>query len=248
MIQNARTEMKDQSPNPGFNSVSNDDRSDAIKVLLVDDHKMMCESLRALLSSFKQIDVVGEASNFESAFELVRTMSPDVVVMDVEMPHINGIEATLLLRKEFPDVKVVALSGHAEKYYVQRMLEAGARAYVLKMGAHEDLVSAIRAADLGHTYLSSDIAGWVVERGGDGEGRDEALGAREREVLQLVAGGRTSAQIAKQLHISIKTVETHRRNIARRLRLHGTAELTKYAIREGLSSLESSTQQPRPQA
>jgi DNA-binding NarL/FixJ family response regulator len=169
--------------------------------------------------------------------------------MDVEMPHINGIEATLLLRKEFPDVKVVALSGHAEKYYVQRMLEAGARAYVLKMGAHEDLVSAIRAADLGHTYLSSDIAGWVVERGGEGEGRDEALGAREREVLQLVAGGRTSAQIAKQLHISIKTVETHRRNIARRLRLHGTAELTKYAIREGLSSLESSTQQPqRPQA
>ena len=215
----------------------------SIRVLLVDDHQMMRQGLRSLLSAEADIEIVGEAADGRTALELVRTLAPDVVVMDVGMPDLNGVEATRRIRAEHPSAKVVALSTHTDKRYVHHMLEAGACGYVLKIAAHVELLRAVRAASLGGTYLSSEIAGLVVERstsprrGGDVSAYS-TLGAREREVLQLVAEGKTSAETAKEMHISIKTVESHRRNIVLKLGLRGTAELTKYAIREGLTSLD----------
>ena len=215
-----------------------------IRVLLVDDHKMMRDGLRGLLVGVPDIEVVGEAADGRVALDLVRTLSPDVVVMDIGMPELNGVEATRRIRNEFERVKVVALSTHTDKRYVHHMLEAGACGYVLKIAAHDELLRAIRAASVGKTYLSPEIAGLVVERSTSATpGKDvsaySTLGAREREVLQLVAEGKTSGETAKQMHISIKTVETHRRNIVQKLGLRGTAELTKYAVREGLTSLDS---------
>jgi two-component system, NarL family, response regulator NreC len=214
----------------------------SVRVLLVDDHRIMREGLCALFSGVPDIEVVGQAADGRTALDLVRTLAPDVVVMDVGMPELNGVEATRRIRAENERVKVIALSMHTR--YVHPMLEAGASGYVLKMAAHGELLQAVRAASSGGTYLSPEIAGQVVERSTsdhpDGNGSVYSrLGAREREVLQLVAEGKTSSETAKQMHISIKTVETHRRNIAQKLRLHGTAELTKYAVREGLTSLDS---------
>jgi len=214
-----------------------------IRVLLVDDHKMMREGLRSLLDGASDIEVVGQAADGRAALDLVRTLSPDVVVMDIGMPELNGVEATRRIRAEHGRVRVVALSTHTDKRYVHHMLEAGACGYVLKIGAHEELLRAVRAASVGKTYLSPEIAGLVVERSMSPQSGGEVtafstLGAREREVLQLVAEGKTSGETARKMHISIKTVESHRRNIVQKLGLHGTAELTKYAIREGLTSLE----------
>jgi len=215
----------------------------SVKVLLVDDHKMMRDGLRSLLEGFPDIEVVGEASDGRTALDLVRTLSPDVVVMDVGMAELNGVEATRRIRSEYANVKVIALSTHSDEGSVHHMLEAGACGYVLKIAAHDELLRAVRAASLGKSYLSPEIAGSVVERStGPRAGRDVSayttLGAREREVLQLVAEGKTSGEMAKEMHISIKTVETHRRNIVQKLGLRGTAELTKYALREGLTSLD----------
>jgi len=214
-----------------------------VRVLLVDDHKMMRDGLRALLSAVSDFEVVGDASDGRSALDLVRTLSPDVVVMDIGMPELNGVEATRRIRTEYEQVRVIALSTHTDKRYVHHILEAGACGYVLKISAHDELVRAVRAASVGRTYLSPEIAGLVVERSTVAHTADEVtafstLGSREREVLQLVAEGKTSGETAKQMHISVKTVETHRRNIAQKLGLHGTAELTKYAVREGLTSLD----------
>ncbi len=214
-----------------------------IRVLLVDDHQMMRDGLRGLLVGEPDIEVVGEASDGRIALDLVRTLSPDVVVMDIGMPDMNGVEATRRIHNEYERVKVVALSTHTDKRYVHHMLEAGACGYVLKIAAHDELLRAVRAASVGKTYLSPEIAGLVVERSTSTNPSKEVsaystLGAREREVLQLVAEGKTSGETAKQMHISIKTVETHRRNIVQKLGLRGTAELTKYAVREGLTSLD----------
>lgn len=215
----------------------------SIRVLLVDDHKMMRDGLRLLLGAVADMEVVGEACDGRTALDLVRTLSPDVVVMDVGMPELNGVEATRRIHNEYKRTKVIALSTHTDKRYVHHMLEAGACGYVLKIAAHDELVRAVRAASQGRTYLSPEITGMVIERSTQPHGTSpvsafSTLGAREREVLQLVAEGKTSGETAHEMHISIKTVETHRRNIVQKLGLHGTAELTKYAIREGLTSLE----------
>ncbi len=214
-----------------------------IRVVLIDDHQMMREGLRALLAAgAPDLEIVGEASDGRSALSLVRSLTPDVVVMDIGMAGLNGVEATRAIRADNKRVKVIALSTHTDKRYVHHMLDAGACGYVLKISAHDELVRAVRAAAVGKTYLSPEIAGSVVERAGDKSASDgsaySTLGAREREVLQLVAEGKSSGETARKMNISIKTVETHRRNIVQMLGLHGTAELTKYAIREGLTSLE----------
>jgi DNA-binding NarL/FixJ family response regulator len=172
----------------------------------------------------------------------VAKLSPGVVVMDIGMPVLNGVETTRRIRAGFPEVRVIALTTHTDKRYVQHMLEAGACGYVLKIAAHDELLRAVRAASRGKTYLSPEIAGPVVERAtlahpGPPNTAFTTLGSREREVLQLVAEGYTSAETAKKMHISIKTVETHRRNISQKLGVHGTADLTKYAVREGLTGL-----------
>lgn len=215
----------------------------SLRVLLVDDHRLMREGLRKILEDTPGIEVVGEAEDGLSALAAVAEVHPEVVVMDVGMGGMNGIDATQRLRTDHPRVRVVALSTHADKRYVRNMIRAGAAAYVLKESASEDLLRAVRAAANGEHYLSPQITGcllesWTTPLVPESSSVYELLGAREREVLRLLAEGRTSKEIAAQLVLSIKTVETHRRNIAQKLRLHGTAELTKYAVREGLTSLD----------
>jgi len=231
-----------------------------MKVLLADDHRIVREGLRSLLEAQDDMHVVGEADNGRMALEMAAEHEPDVVVMDVAMPQLNGIEATRRLMNDQPDTKVVALSMHSDRRYVAEALKAGATAYLLKDGAFDELVTAIRAVIADKVYLSPRVAGVVVDdyvrrlpgdRGADGDasgrgagsGYDPAnafqkLTAREREVLQLMAEGYATKEIATRLHVSVKTVETHRRQLMEKLQLYSVAEVTKYAIREGLTSLE----------
>ncbi len=214
-----------------------------IRVLLVDDHQVLREGLRRILEDTPGIEVVGEADDGRAALAAVLEARPDVVVMDVGMQGMNGIDATQQLRKEHPAVQVVALSMHADKRYVRNMIRAGACAYVLKESASEDLLRAVRAAAQGEHYLSPRITGCVLERwsGPAPSGPSsvyELLGAREREVLKMLSEGLTSKEIARRLVLSTKTVETHRRNITHKVGLRSIAELTKYALREGLTSLD----------
>jgi DNA-binding NarL/FixJ family response regulator len=212
------------------------------RVLLVDDHQLMREGLRKILESAPGIQVVGEAADGRAALSAAAECRPDVVVMDVGMQGMNGIEATRRLGELLPGIKVVALSAHADKRYVRNMVRAGAAAYVLKESASDDLLRAVRAAARGEHYLSPRITGCVLESWTaptrEASSAQELLGAREREVLRLLSEGKTSKEIATALALSVKTVETHRRNITHKVGLRTIAELTKYAVREGLTELE----------
>lgn len=216
----------------------------SIRILLADDHQIVREGLRALVSAQEGMTVVGESPNGRKAVEQVRELRPDVVVMDVAMPDLNGIEATRRILSENPRCRIVGLSMHSDRRFLSEMLKAGATAYLLKDSAFEELASAIRAVVAGQVYLSPRIADAVVEGylHGTGLGKQPSafavLTSREREVLQLVAEGLATKQIAASLHVSVKTVETHRRQIMEKLDLHSVAELTKYAIREGLASID----------
>mgnify|MGYP000848155644 FL=1 len=216
-----------------------------VRVILADDHQVIREGLRNLIEEQQDMEVVAEASNGRAAIKLCMEMKPDVIVMDVAMPDLNGIEATRQVVSECPATKVLALSMHADKHYAAGMLGAGASGYVLKDCAFDELADAIRRVASGGSYLSPEIEGVVlrdyVERL-SGEGGDSAFSVltdREREVLQLVAEGHTTKQIADSLHVSVKTVESHRQNIMDKLEIRSIAELTKYAIREGLTSLDT---------
>ena len=217
----------------------------SIRILLADDHQIVREGLRALVTAQAGMTVVGESGNGRKAVEQVRELQPDVVVMDVGMPDLNGIEATRRILAENPRCKIVGLSMHSDRRFLSEMLKAGATAYLLKDSAFEELASAIRAVVAGQVYLSPRIADAVVEGylHGTSPGKQPSafavLTSREREVLQLVAEGLATKQIAQSLHVSVKTVETHRRQIMEKLDLHSVAELTKYAIREGLASIEA---------
>jgi DNA-binding NarL/FixJ family response regulator len=214
------------------------------KILLVDDHQMMREGLRLLLEKERGVRVVGDAADGRSAIEKARQLSPDVVVMDIGLPGLNGIEATRQIIAAAPGVKVIALSMHSDKRYVIEMLRAGAAAFLLKNCASEEFVEAIRAVQLNQRFLSQGIAETLVDHvvretaeGGAGTAFTD-LTSREREVLQLLAEGMSSKQIAAELHVAVKTVETYRRDIMNKLDLHSVAELTRYAIKQGLTSLE----------
>lgn len=214
-----------------------------LKILLVDDHRMLREGLNAILADEPDMDVVGQAEDGRSAIRLARELKPDVVIMDIGMRELNGSDATRQIVAENPNLHVVALSTYSDKVHVLGMLEAGATGYVIKSSAYDELRRAIRAVVGGNTYLSPEVAGAVVEahletRVRDTENKKE-LSPREREVLQLIAEGRTSAEIAERLYVSVATVDTHRRNIARKLDRHSVAELTKYAIRAGLTQIDS---------
>ena len=213
-----------------------------LRILLADDHKIVRDGLRNLLEKDPDILVVGEAEDGREALQLARKLSPDVVVMDIAMPELNGIEATRQILAEVRKVKVVALSMHSDKRYVSEMLKAGAAGYLLKDCAFEELITAIRTIAKGKIYLSPGIAGVVLEDYiKQGSTTDSSvfsiLSDREREVLQLMAEGRSTKDVAAHLNVSIKTVETHRTHIMTKLDIHSIAELTKYAIREGLTSL-----------
>jgi DNA-binding NarL/FixJ family response regulator len=215
----------------------------SIRILLVDDHQMLLDGLRSILESEESVEIVGEARDGSAAIEMVQTLVPDLIIMDIGMRGMNGMEATRQIKAANPSVKIVALSTYSEKRYVLSMLEAGASGYVLKTSASDEMRRAVRAVAAGGHYLSSDIAGLVIDahlhpgvKGSDAV--YSVLGAREREVLQLLAEGHKSSEIARRLHLAPSTVETHRRNIMRKLDLHSIVELTKYAIREGLTSLD----------
>jgi DNA-binding NarL/FixJ family response regulator len=231
-----------------------------MKVLLADDHRIVREGLRSLIQAQPDLEVVGEAPDGRQAVEMVRQLSPDVVVMDVAMPQLNGIEATRQIIGEEAGVKVIALSMHSDRRFVAEALKAGASGYVLKDSAFEELVTAIRSVIADRVYLSPRVAGVVVEdyvrrlptrgkreeapgRLDDGAPAGhvpsvfDAITPREREVLQLMSEGYATKEVAHRLHVSVKTVETHRRQIMEKLDLHSVAELTKYAIREGLTAL-----------
>jgi DNA-binding NarL/FixJ family response regulator len=215
----------------------------SISILLADDHKMMRDGLRSALEQQSDLIVVGEAANGREAVELARKLSPNIVVMDVSMPDLNGVEAARQILGRNPAARVIALSMHRDKRYVTKMLEAGAAGYLLKSDAITELVRAIRAAMANQTYLSPEIAREVLDvyvrhpthRKPPGAAQ---LTGREREVLQLLAEGKSSKEMAARLQLSVKTVETHRTRLMRKLSIHTIAELTKYAVREGLTSLD----------
>ena len=214
-----------------------------IRVLLVDDHELMRQGLRSILDREEHVEVVGEAASGREAVELARTLAPDVVVMDVAMKDLNGIEATRQIRAECQDVKVLALSSHSDSRYVSAILDAGACGYVLKANAYDDLRRALEAARQGKSYLCPDVTQAVVGASlrrteGSTDSAHASLSPREREVLQLLAEGLTSPQIGKRLFVATTTIDTHRRNVMRKLGIHSVADLTKYAIREGLTPLD----------
>ena len=211
-----------------------------IRVLIADDHKIMLAGLRSLLEKQTDIEVIAEAENGRKAVQGAMDNKPDVVVMDVSMPDLNGIEATKQIVESLPETKVIALSMHSDKRFVMGMLRVGASGYLLKDCASQELAHAIHQVAGGKKYLSPEITGVVIEDSLHPQPQEEAslLSAREREVLQLIAEGWSTKQTASHLYVSVKTIETHRRQIMKKLDLHNIADLTKYAIREGLTSIE----------
>ncbi len=215
----------------------------SIRVLLADDHRIMREGLRLILDRESDLSVVAEAENGRAAVETACELRPDVVVMDIGLPELNGMEATRRIKSRHPDVQVVGLSMFADRRYVLGMLEAGASGYLLKGAAGAELVQAIRATAQGKKYISPEIADIVVSnyidhRSSVDPSASAVLSGREREILQLLAEGKTSKEIGLRLQISMATVETHRRNMMKKLRVRGIAELTKYAIREGITQIQ----------
>ena len=213
------------------------------RILIADDHRIMRDGLRALLGKHDTFLVVGEAEDGRKAVELAARLRPEVVIMDLTMPGLNGIEATRQIVAANPGMKVIALSIHSDHRFVRQMFEAGARGYLLKEGAFEELARAIRTVTDGKAFVSPGIAGVLIDdlvsRRADSETRTgtRALSGREKEVLQLLAEGKSTKEIAAILQVGVKTAETHRRQIMLKLQLDSVAELTKYAIREGLTSL-----------
>ncbi len=213
----------------------------AIRVMVADDHTIMREGLKNLLNRQSGIEVVAEAEDGRQALELARQTPLDVIIMDVSMKELNGIEATRQILESRPGVKVIALSMHADKRYVAGMFDAGAAAYLLKDCDLGELVQAVRAVAANRSYICTAISGTVIR---DylrqmKQQPEPPLSLREREILQLLAEGRATKQIAATLKVSVKTVETHRQRIMEKLGIFSIAELTKYAIREGLTTLET---------
>jgi two-component system, NarL family, response regulator NreC len=213
-----------------------------VRILLADDHTVMRAGLRALLERQPNLEVVGEAEDGRQTVELASSHVPDVVVMDIAMPNLNGVEATRRMVSKQPTISVVILSMYSDESYVMRALQAGARAYLLKDSVVTDLIRAIEAVSQGKSFFSPKISRILAEdyvRALKEKGiadSYELLTPREREILQLLAEGRTNKEVATSLNISVYTAETHRGNILQKLNLHGSAELVLYAVRKGIIS------------
>jgi DNA-binding NarL/FixJ family response regulator len=217
--------------------------SDRINVLVVDDHVVVREGIKMVLTTDPELKVVGEASSGEEAVDRVKELKPQVVVMDIAMPGLSGFEATRLIREQNPDVKVLALTVHDSEAYVFQMLQAGATGYVLKRASSADVIQAVKAAHRGEAILHPSVAKMLitdyltrVEKGE--EGSYDTLSDREREILKLIAEGRTNKEIAQMLFLAVKTVQAHRANLMRKLGMHDRTELVKYAIRKGIVGLD----------
>ena len=216
----------------------------AVRILIADDHKIMRDGLRAMLEKQPGMEVIAEAEDGRQAVKFAKELLPDIVIMDIGMPDLNGIEATRQIVSDLPDIRIIALSMHSDRRFVAQMFKAGASGYLLKDCAFEELSRAVHSVLANQTYLSPEITGPVMEdyvrhlSRGDGSGFS-VLTAREREIVQLLAEGNSARHVAESLHVSVKTIETHRQQIMTKLNLGSVAELIKYAIREGLTSLDS---------
>jgi len=213
----------------------------AVQVLIVDDHEIMREGMSALLRKYSQFEVVGQATDGRQALEMASQLKPDVIIMDVGMPNLNGVDATKKLISMYPDLKIMALSAHSDGAIVAKMIKAGASGYMLKESAFDELIEGLNTLLDGRTFLCnkiskvvfSDYVGMVTNPNAK---RSDNLSSREREVLQLVAEGHTTKEIAEDLKLSTKTIDSHREHIMEKLGIRNIAGLTKYAIREGLTS------------
>jgi two-component system response regulator NreC len=214
-----------------------------IRIIIADDHQIVRQGLKVLIEKEPDMQVVGEAEDGQSTVNLTKKLRPHVVLMDIKMPDLNGIEATRQILSELPDVKIIALSMYPDQRFVMNMLKSGARGYLLKDSAFEELAQAIRLVMANKTYLCPLVTEVVVKdlvtlNPASNQTALAVLTSREREVLRLLAEGKRTSQIAQLLDISVKTVDTHRQQIVHKLGIRSLAELTKYAIREGLTSLE----------
>jgi two-component system response regulator NreC len=225
--------------NNSFNSMNG-----TIRIIVADDHQIVRQGLRLLLAAEPDMEVIAEADNGRKVLKKAQELLPDVIIMDLSMPELNGIEATRQILSEVPETRIIALSMHSDSLFVLNMIKAGASGYLLKDCALEELIKAIRTVVSRKTYLSPGISdilirdfvtGWQTTN----SSAFSVLSTREREVLQLMAEGKTTNQIADGLCVSVKTVEAHRKQVMTKLGIHSVAELTKYAIRQGLTSLEA---------
>jgi two-component system response regulator NreC len=218
--------------------------SDRIRVLLVEDHTLVRKGIRSLLEAEADIEVAGEAENGHEALQKVQALNPQVVLMDITMPSLNGLEATRQIKKQYPHIHVLILTMHTDEEYIFQVLQAGASGYLIKQAELRELVSAIRTVHRGELVLSPSISKTVIEnyarlaREADVRDSYDQLSDREREVLQLIAEGYGNREISEQLFVSVKTVEAHKSRIMSKLEINNMAQLVKYAIRKGLSSLD----------
>lgn len=221
----------------------------AIRIILADDHPVVRKGLASCLAKYDHIRVVGEAGDGQEALRKAKELTPDLVMMDVDMPHMNGLTATELLRKELPEVKVLVLSMHSHSDYVLRILQAGARGYVLKQASTEELLKAIETVFAGDSFFSPEVARLALNQfvRGTGEGPQPAqISNREREVLIAIAEGLSNKEIAARLNVGVRTVETHRERIMRKLNIHSVAGLTRFAIQKGLIPLQKDPAADKP--
>ena len=216
-----------------------------IRVLLVDDHPVVRKGLSSYLSHYCQVSIIGEASDGQEALRKARELTPDLVLMDIDMPRMNGLTAADTLRKENPKIKVLVLSMHSDTDNVLRILQSGARGFVLKQAPTDDLIRAIESINSGETFFSPDVARVAINqfvRGGGGGAQTSQVSNREREVLVAIAEGLSNKEIACRLGVGVRTIETHRERIMRKLSIHSVAGLTKFAIAKGLVPLQKDFQ------
>lgn len=212
-----------------------------LRILVAEDHAIVREGICSLLKDIHGVEVIGEAADGIEAIRMAAELKPDIILMDIAMPELNGLEATVRILKEFEDIRIIMLSMYATEEYVLQALRAGASGYLLKNARGAELEEAIRTVASGSTYLSSKIANYVAEyiKNPEGESPLERLTSRQREILQLIAEGYTTRNIAAKLHISMKTVETHRANLMKQIDVHDIPALVRFAIRTGLITPEA---------
>ncbi len=213
-----------------------------IKIIIADDHKLFREGLVNLLSDYEEIEIIENAEDGKEAYEKAILYNPDVIIMDIGMPNINGIEATKMIKKQLPDIKIIALSMHSDKHYIKNMLEAGATGYLFKNCTYNQLIDAIHTVNNGNKYFSEKITDLLIEdyldKGETSKNTVDELTPRELEVLKLYAEGKTTKDISVILFVSVKTVGTHKQHILEKLNLKTTVDMVKYALKNGIITLD----------